>query len=160
MSSFVNRASKEQADYPTMTIASRLTIGIWLTLVFLPSSFANCNPRCAWMSWEQWGSCSESCGGGYRTRTRGICCDKDADYDVCVVQCRKDRNDASDYGACNTNCHHGGTFYYDHYDVNKYTFDYGHCICPQKFGGDCCDLRTYCILRKCNYYYIFIHVYT
>ena len=134
-----------------------IMISVWLALVFLPSSYAgDCNPRCAWTAWDPWGSCSESCGGGYRHRHRELCCrtehGKIISTDQCLTECGKDNSGFDEYGACNTKCHHGGTFHNYHYDVKNHLRDYGHCICSPKYGGTCCDIRTYLTNREYNAY--------
>ena len=124
-------------------------LGVWLIVVFLFSPCTGDCPVsiCEWYPWESWGSCSKLCGGGYRSRDRSICCRREhgkvIDVDQCLRECGKDSSGFHDYGACNTICHHGGTFHYNHYDVNSHLWDYGHCICSQKYGGTCCDSRMY-----------------
>ena len=124
-------------------------IGIWLTIVFLPPSYMYdpCSERCAWLSWSSWDSCSRSCGGGYRTRYRSICCRVENGNVIstlqCLEECNKDMSGMSSYSACNTNCYNRGTFHYDHLFDRSQRYDYGHCICSQKYGGTCCDIRMY-----------------
>ena len=95
------------------------------------------------------GGCSGYCGGGHRNRFRRACCHEKTDHwnaeaaYKCVKDCGLDRSDMYDYSACSKNCYHGGTFHCDHSDIESHKTDYGHCICSRKYGGPCCDTRTY-----------------
>lgn len=125
-------------------------LGIYVLISLLPDFHqCGCDHRCHWVAWEPWNSCSEACGGGYKYRYRQLCCrvenGKVIDYDLCLQECKKSNSDSREYTFCNTSCHNGGSFHFDHHDINSYTYNYGHCICSQKYGGACCD--------KCKYTY-------
>lgn len=128
---------------------------MWILLWFVASSFiysaeGRCSGgarECQWISWKSWSSCSESCGGGRRYRSRPACCDADSSFDQCMKDCNMDSSDASESGSCNEICYHGN-FHHD----NSLSFSYGHCICKPEYGGDCCDIGK----LRCSYFILFV----
>ena len=115
-------------------------------LIFLPDFFVagSCvNDICDWEPWESWDSCSQTCGGGYKMRTRALCCRSDIGFDKCVEECGLDSDDSSSYSSCNTHCSRGGSFKYNHYDIRNYRYYYGSCRCPQAYTGTCCGSGMY-----------------
>ena len=87
---------------------------------------------CEWQNWHEWGACTRTCGGGTRTRSRGICCRSSWSWNECVDKCRKSNNDAHQTESCNTFCLNGV-----HY--------FGACNCPDHLFDDCCgSSKTYC----------------
>ena len=108
--------------------------------------------------WSQWNSCNENCGGGYRRRF----CDmrphpiqyiekRSSDYKTLINNYGRMSNRFCDgmsniveyhqYGDCNTHCNNGGNFSYVSHDIRNNKDNYGHCICPLKYGGRCCEIR-------------------
>ena len=54
-----------------------------------------------WGAWSSWGTCSKSCGGGQRTRTRA-CISSDPDVTVTLANCTSTPGDHIDSENCNT----------------------------------------------------------
>lgn len=116
---------------------------MWIVLCFVAFSLAysveaSCPPgvkRCEWFPWEPWGSCSKSCGGGWRERERSACCKVPVVFDQCMKDCNMDENDEWDYGSCNEICFHGNF----HYSDKSSKYSYGRCICSKEYGGECCN---------------------
>lgn len=83
---------------------------------------------CKWMSWDSWSQCSQSCGGGYRYRSREVWL-----YEKCNLEFRycatNDMGYDYDY-SCNAICHHG-------------SYLNGSCRCQTGWNGRCCNNRTY-----------------
>ena len=76
-------------------------------------------------------------------RHRQLCCRQeklDIGIDACIKDCGKDDDGFDEYASCNEYCHHGGYF---HRENTGSHYNYGHCICSQKYAGTCCDIRKY-----------------
>ena len=85
------------------------------------------NSRCNWEPWDPWSDCSSTCGGGYKSRSRELCCNLDHDIYECLTHCGKDRSGFRESTTCNELCYNGGTY------------TSGRCICPETHTGSCCS---------------------
>ncbi|XP_063402079.1 multiple epidermal growth factor-like domains protein 10 [Mytilus trossulus] len=83
---------------------------------------------CSFGPWMQWGGCSQTCGGGDKSRQRIVCCPGRQSYDHCInKRCRKAQSDIWQSSACNQDCYNGGVF-----ERNK-------CKCSAGWQGYCCN---------------------
>lgn len=103
-----------------------------------------CGVDCVVSNWSAWSSCSRTCGGGSRSRTRtvvsqpqngGLACPELIQYDVCNTDaCTGPQpcllSDWSDFGACTKTCG-GGTRTRTRYVLQ-----------PPMNGGTACDVTT------------------
>lgn len=87
---------------------------------------------CEWNSWNAWDSCSRTCGGGNRIRSRLLCCPLCVD-DQCVQNCGPTNENENEL--CNKWCANG-----------TYTSD--GCYCPDGFYGYCCEIGML-VLKVC-----------
>ena len=85
------------------------------------------NSLCDWEPWDPWSDCSLSCGGGYKSRYRGVCCISNISFENCLRSCGKDTSGYHESTTCNELCYHGGTYMLDH------------CLCPETHTGSCCS---------------------
>ncbi|XP_048259189.1 uncharacterized protein LOC125384307 [Haliotis rufescens] len=107
-----------------------------LLLVFILARLAansacgTCVADCDW-SVGEWGECSRSCGGGYQTRNRTLCCHDNESTETCLERCHnKSYAGAPDtHRTCNNLCLNGGKF-----DDNT-----GLCWCNQGWISTCCQ---------------------
>ncbi|XP_053392349.1 uncharacterized protein LOC128555022 [Mercenaria mercenaria] len=82
--------------------------------------------KCNWLSWGSWSSCSRSCGGGSRQRSRTLCCFIGQSFSSCIRDCGYSSSDAHQSEDCNEICYNGGQH-------NGYS-----CNCPDTYYGSCC----------------------
>lgn len=106
------------------------SILLFIFFSFIYSTEGDCPrgfDRCEWTRWKSWDSCSSSCGGGSRSRSRPACCEADISFDKCMKDCRMDEDDAEETESCNEICYHGRYYY-------------SGCICTSGYSGYCCDI--------------------
>ncbi|XP_061166332.1 sushi, nidogen and EGF-like domain-containing protein 1 [Saccostrea echinata] len=85
--------------------------------------------KCRWDNWQAWSSCSQTCGGGYKYRSRKVylltsCPFK---FETCATS-----DMGSDHGSCNQICYNGGTYK-----------GLG-CSCRDGWYGQCCSQEVTC----------------
>lgn len=94
---------------------------------------------CNWLPWQGWSSCSQSCGGGQRSRTRSLCCKSQLSWDACLSDCGLT---AANWETerCGDICYNGGVIYGS---------SIGSCECENTFYGSCCE-NTCPTIAHCN----------
>ncbi|XP_063432834.1 multiple epidermal growth factor-like domains protein 10 isoform X3 [Mytilus trossulus] len=101
-----------------------------LFCLFVSLPFSRACEQCSFSSWHTWSKCSESCGGGIKTRQRSVCCPPEILYDTCLNSLCKDKvtyNDTQQTAVCNDHCLEGGTY-------NE------GCSCRAGWTGRCCGI--------------------
>ena len=88
----------------------------------------NCQIECSFSPWEEWSSCTATCGGGTQSRFRSA---TQAISWECIMSSRDCRPDIQ---SCNTQCFNGGTFLHVVSD-GLYS---SYCSCPAGKKGSCC----------------------
>ncbi|XP_060568382.1 sushi, von Willebrand factor type A, EGF and pentraxin domain-containing protein 1-like [Ruditapes philippinarum] len=92
----------------------------------------DCSTRCEWSGWSSWSECNRKCAGGHQKRSREYCCDAELEIEDCMAACGKDYNTMRrgfrETKGCNEDCDHGGQFLFS-----------GHCQCPARYRGTCCQ---------------------
>ncbi|KAI0219527.1 hypothetical protein LSAT2_028943 [Lamellibrachia satsuma] len=113
--------------WSNMSVTRLISVLIPLVaLQFQVISTEDCSTRCEWTSWNPWGSCSVTCGGGHRSRDRQLCCDRDHDVNQCLAACGLTSSGFDDSSTCSENCIHG-------------SYSSGHCQCGLSYYGSCCQ---------------------
>lgn len=113
----------------------KITLGVFfLTLLWhysesgLAATWDSCG--CYWASWDAWSQCSESCGGGYRYRSRSVWGHDTPECEGFESCATSDMGNEYDH-ACNAVCDHG-------------TYSSGRCRCPTGWYGRCCSSQKTC----------------
>ncbi|XP_071110876.1 A disintegrin and metalloproteinase with thrombospondin motifs adt-1-like isoform X4 [Haliotis cracherodii] len=83
--------------------------------------------KCSLLAWSNWGSCSETCGGGEQSRTRKPCCRLQQSQQECMAECGLTGEDLQMTHNCSQTCDHG-------------VFTNSQCHCYDGYRGRCCNL--------------------
>lgn len=115
----------------------KITLGVFLLTLLCHHSESGLAPTwyscgCYWASWDAWSQCSESCGGGYRYRSRSVWGHDTPECEGFESCATSDMGKEYDH-ACNAVCDHG-------------TYSSGMCRCPTGWYGRCCSNRMYEII--------------
>ncbi|XP_052786719.1 uncharacterized protein LOC128222017 [Mya arenaria] len=106
-----------------------VVLSVLILLLNVEELVADCpnnKERCDWISWKSWSSCSLTCGGGSKTRSRELCCKTSLTYSECIDECNLVSH-SSESTTCNSYCYNGASYIG------------GWCRCPAGYKGTCCQ---------------------
>ena len=103
-----------------------LSLSLVTTFSVITAQCSSGKEKCDWLDWNEWDSCSRTCGGGSQIRHRkGMCCQSDWTYDECLDNCGKDRSESFQRRNCNEVCENGA-------------YCNSVCNCPEYLYDNCC----------------------
>lgn len=108
----------------------------------------NGHNECDIGNWQAWERCNSSCGGGYQTRRKPICCNVNEvkTLDQCIARCNLTRDEfisaTTEIKKCGMSCYNKGKF-------NTTSFL---CECINGTWGSCCRGRKIFVMTRFAYY--------